>query len=167
MIERSLGQGLRAPVRVLAATQDDRTYRALEIALSGMGWSLYRSQNIAEGLSAVINHEIEVIFADCDLPDGSWADIIDALRACRNAPRVIVISSHADDRLWLDVLTRGGYDLVKVPFDREEVLRTGHRAWLSWHKKVHGLRSVWFPVQEPEPQRNSPGLAKRRAAGAG
>lgn len=165
MIERSSCAGMHAPVRVLGATPDDRSYRALESAIFGMGWSLFRSRNIVEGLSAVINHQIEVIITDCDLPDGTWLDLLESLRACRNAPRVIVFSPHADDRLWLDVLERGGYDLVRFPLDREEVVRTGHRAWLSWQKKAHGLRSIWFPVDEPELQRAGITRVTRRAAG--
>ena len=92
MIERSSCAGMHAPVRVLGATPDDRSYRALESAIFGMGWSLFRSRNIVEGLSAVINHQIEVIITDCDLPDGTWLDLLESLRACRNAPRVIVFS---------------------------------------------------------------------------
>jgi DNA-binding response OmpR family regulator len=165
MIERFSCAGLQAPVRVLAATPNDRHFRALESAVFGTGWSLFRSRNIVEGLSAVINHQIEVIFTDCDLPDGTWMNMIESLRACRNAPRVIVFSSRADDRLWMDVLERGGYDLVAIPFDRAEVVRTGYRAWLSWQKKVQGLRSVWFPAEEPEPQRIGGVRPRTRAAG--
>ena len=139
-------------------------YRALESAISGTGWSLVRSHNIVEGLSAVINHQIEVIFTDCDLPDGSWADMIESLRACRNAPRVIVFSPRADDRLWMDVLQSGGYDLVAIPFDREEISRTGTGAWLSWQKRAQGLRSVWFPVEEPESQPSGGGKASHLLA---
>jgi DNA-binding NtrC family response regulator len=165
MNERFSCAAMQAPARVLVATPDDGHYRALETAIFGTGWSLFRSRNIAEGLSAVINHEIEVIFAERDLPDGTWMSMLESLRACRNAPRVIVFSPHADDRLWVDVLERGGYDLLGTPFSRPEVVRTGHRAWLSWQKKVQGLRSVWFPAEEPEPQRSSGRRALRRAAG--
>ena len=121
MIERFSCARMRAPVRVLVATPNDRHYRALENAILGTGWSLFRSYNLVEGLSAVINHEIEVIFTDCELPDGSWRDMVQSLRACRNAPRVIVFSQLADDRLWMDVLQSGGYDLVATPFDSEEI----------------------------------------------
>jgi DNA-binding response OmpR family regulator len=165
MIERFSCAGMQAPVRVLAATPDDRHFRALESAIFGTGWSLFRSRNLVEGLSAVINHEIEVIFTDCDLPDGSWLNMLESLRACRNAPRVIVFSPRADDRLWMNVLERGGYDLIAIPFDRAEVVRTGHRAWLSWQKKVQGLRSVWFPTEESAAQPSTGSQMRRQAAG--
>ena len=48
-------------------------------------------------------------------------DLIECLRSCRNAPRVIVFSPVADDRLWMDVLHGGGYDLLGTPFERAEV----------------------------------------------
>ena len=164
MIERFSCARMRAPVRVLVATPNDRHYRALENAILGTGWSLFRSYNLVEGLSAVINHEIEVIFTDCELPDGSWRDMVQSLRACRNAPRVIVFSQLADDRLWMDVLQSGGYDLVSVPFNRKEILRTGNGAWHSWEKKAQGIRSVWFPVEEPESQPSGGGKASHLLA---
>jgi DNA-binding response OmpR family regulator len=167
MIERFSCARMRAPVRVLVATPNDRHYRALETAILGAGWSLFRSCNLVEGLSAVINHEIEVIFTDCELPDGSWREMVQSLRACRNAPRVIVFSQLADDRLWMDVLQSGGYDLVATPFNSEEIVLTGHRAWLSWQKKARGLRSVWFPVEEPEAELPEVGQMKHRRAAAG
>jgi DNA-binding NtrC family response regulator len=161
---------MHAPARILAATADDKQYRALAGAISGTGWSLVRSRTIVEGLSAVINHQIGVIFTDCDLPDGTWSDLIESLRTCRNAPRVIVFSPRADDRLWMDVLQSGGYDLVSVPFNRKEILRTGNGAWHSWEKKAQGIRSVWFPVEEPQSHRSGGGkgshlLAIGHAAG--
>jgi DNA-binding response OmpR family regulator len=165
MIERSSCAHLQTPVRVLAATPDDRHYQALEKATSGTGWALFQSRNIVEALSSVINHQIEVIFTDCHLPDGTWREMIQALRACRNAPRVIVFSAHADDRLWMEVLHCGGYDLVATPFNREEISRIGYRAWLSWQKSARGLRSVWFPVAESEP--GSRGEVGRRHAAGG
>lgn len=163
MIERSSCMRMQTPVRVLAATPNDRHYQALETAISGTGWALFQSRNIVEALSSVINHQIEVIFTDCHLPDGSWREMIQALQACRNAPRVIVFSAHADDRLWMEVLHCGGYDLVATPFNREEISRVGYRAWLSWQKRARGLRSVWFPVNEPEPG-NVREVGRRHAA---
>ena len=164
MVERSLCTRMQTPVRVLAATPDDRHYQSLVTAISDTGWPLVRSRNIGEALSAVINGEIEVVFTDCDLPDGSWTEMIQALQACRNAPRVIVFSLHADDRLWMDVLQSGGYDLVSIPFNREEISRVGYRAWLSWQKRARGLRSVWLPLTDSEPSGESE-MAMPRAAG--
>ena len=166
MFERSSCAGSQVPIRLLAVTPEDSHYRGLQSAIAGTHWNLYRSRTIVEALSAVINHQVVVIATDRELADGTWMDLIECLRACRNAPRVIVFSPVADDRLWMDVLHGGGYDLLGTPFERPEVQRTIHRAWLSWEKRANGLRSVWFPVEEPQPNRvPNKGFIKSHAAG--
>lgn len=148
MFEQASFASTETPVRMMAATEDDGRYRSVEKAITGTGWTLYRTRNIADGLSTVINHEINVILTDCVLPDGTWMEMIQAFHSCRNAPRVIVVSPCPDDRLWMDVLQDGGYDVLATPLDRKEVVRVAKMACMSWQNKAHGFRAPWFPVAQ-------------------
>jgi DNA-binding response OmpR family regulator len=131
----------------MVATPDDGQYQSLRRFFAGTDWKIFRVQTIAEGLSTVINHKINIILTEHELADGSWMELIEALRPCRNAPRVLVSSSRADDRLWMDVLDGGGYDVLVTPFDRSEVLRVVQMAFMSWSKRALGFGSPWFPVE--------------------
>ena len=93
MFERSSCAGSQVPIRLLAVTPEDSHYRGLQSAIAGTHWNLYRSRTIVEALSAVINHQVEVIATDRELADGTWMDLIECLRACRNAsPRDCIFS---------------------------------------------------------------------------
>ena len=48
---------------------------------------------------------------------------------------MIVTSRSADERLWVEALNLGAYDVLAKPFDRDEVLRSVSMAWLNWNRK--------------------------------
>jgi DNA-binding response OmpR family regulator len=64
-----------------------------------------------------------VIVCSNEFPGGTWKDVLAAVRRFPNPPDVLVYTAQADDRLWMEVLSSGSYDLLPVPFNRDEVLR--------------------------------------------
>lgn len=62
------------------------------------------------------------------LADGDWRDILADLHNQKEAPLLIVLSRHADERLWAEVLNLGGYDVLIKPFDHAEVSRVVNMA---------------------------------------
>jgi DNA-binding NtrC family response regulator len=150
MTHYSARAGAQLPVRLLAVIPEDMQFEFLRSTVEDVGWEIFRANSITDGLSTLVNHKINTIVTGCDLEDGSWLEMINALQPCRNAPRVLVASSHADNRLWLDVLEHGGYDLLAVPFDRNEIVRLASSAYLSWEKNIRGLSSAYFPIDTPD-----------------
>jgi len=146
MTHHSARAGAQLPVRLLAVIPNDMQFELLRSAIEDVGWEIFRAHSITDGLSTLVNHKINTIVTSCELEDGSWLEMINALQPCRNAPRVLVAWSHADNRLWLDVLEHGGYDLLAIPFDRNEIVRLTSSAFLSWQKNIRGLSSAYFPT---------------------
>jgi DNA-binding response OmpR family regulator len=65
----------------------------------------------------------QILLTDVWFERGSWKD---ALRMAARLPlrTVVVLVSHiADERLWLDALECGAYDLILKPFHAEEMRR--------------------------------------------
>jgi len=58
--------------------------------------------------------------------------MLERLMLLRDAPPLIVTSRLADDRLWVEALNLGAYDVLAKPFDRQEVTRSIHLAWMHW-----------------------------------
>lgn len=65
----------------------------------------------------------QVILTEATLPDGSWRDVLDMVRAVKPAPAVIVTDASADARFWAEALNLGAYDLIAQPFATAEVRR--------------------------------------------
>lgn len=64
-----------------------------------------------------------VVVCDRELPDGTWKDLFRLAAGVADAPPVVVVSRHADEALWAEVLNLGGYDVIAKPFERNEVSR--------------------------------------------
>jgi len=65
----------------------------------------------------------------------AWLELLSETRNLEFPPKVIVASRQADDRLWADVLHQGGYDVLPMPLQASEVLRTVSMAWLEWRRE--------------------------------
>ena len=52
---------------------------------------------------------------------GSWQELLEEAQAARCL--MLVVSRHPDERLWAEVLNLGGFDVLALPFDREELRR--------------------------------------------
>jgi DNA-binding NtrC family response regulator len=65
----------------------------------------------------------DLVLTEAALPDGSWLDVLHAVRESPQEPEVVITDPHADARLWSEALNRGAYDLIAQPFYEPEVRR--------------------------------------------
>jgi DNA-binding NtrC family response regulator len=112
-----------AAASVLLVTSDDRHESSLRAIFEGTLHTTHRALNCLEALLCMQDHNVAVVVAEADLPDGSWKDLLDRTSSLPDPPRLIVFSHIADDNLWAEVLNLGGYDVLPVPFATDEVLR--------------------------------------------
>ncbi len=92
-----------------------------------------------EALSFLHRNHVPVVICERDLPDGTWKDVLEPLAAQSHFPAVIVTSRLADERLWLEVLDAGGYDVLPKPLDRQEAKRT---LVLARRHAIHSRRTA-------------------------
>jgi DNA-binding response OmpR family regulator len=50
---------------------------------------------------------------------GNWQELLEEAQAAQSL--MLVVSRHADERLWAEVLNLGGFDVLALPFDRDEL----------------------------------------------
>jgi DNA-binding response OmpR family regulator len=93
---------------------------------------LYQAATGREGAEFLWRHLPQVVICEARLPDADWKEVLGQTAQLRDGPRLIVISSQADDSLWAEVLNLGGYDLLPKPLVPEEVARVAGLAWQNW-----------------------------------
>lgn len=86
-------------------------------------WTVHFRTSLAQAGTLLRLRPVKVILSGDRLPDGTWGDLIDTVTDMPNPPRVIVTSRCADERMWAEVLNRGGYDVLVEPYDAAEVHR--------------------------------------------
>lgn len=142
---------MNTAVWVLLVSPSDSDHRSFERIFSHTRWSLSHATDCREALRALQNAPIPVVVCEATLPDGTWRDVLEALRARPMPPLLIVTSDFPDTSLWAEALNLGAYDFLAKPFNPREVIAIISLAWLYWKEQAR---------REPQPER------ARRAGGA-
>jgi DNA-binding NtrC family response regulator len=104
----------------------------LQRMFADANWKLLTATSYQEGIAQLSRTLIPVVLCECQLADGDWKDVLSRLAPVPDPPRVIVVSHHADQRLWSEVVSLGGFDLLATPFREVEVGYAIGTAWLDW-----------------------------------
>ena len=102
----------------------------------GSRWKMEGATTAFDGLGLIRrNHcEIPVVICEHQLPDGDWKVLQAELLDLSVPPSLIICSRLADERLWVEVLNLGAFDLLlSAPFVPDEVLRVTESAWSAWN----------------------------------
>src|SRR5688572_32862964 len=87
-------------------------------------WKITHAANFSAAAVLLQEQTPSVVLCERNLPDGNWKDILEQASQQENPPNLLVISRHADESLWAEVLNEGGYDVLLKPFDVSEVTRS-------------------------------------------
>jgi DNA-binding NtrC family response regulator len=66
---------------------------------------------------------VQVVLCDTTLPDGNWRNVLEDVQQSSTNADVILCARLSDERLWIDALESGAYDLLIEPYTEQEVER--------------------------------------------
>src|SRR5713226_6737155 len=92
------------PVVSLAVSPYEADLSFLQRMFDDADWKLFTAHTYKEGMAELSRELIPVVLCECQLPDGNWKDVLSRLAPMLEPPRLIAVSHHADERLWLEVL---------------------------------------------------------------
>ena len=108
----------------ILVSPDQEDYRSLTNILESNQWSVRGALSFREALQLLSDlQEPAVVACERELPDGDWKDVYQFIESLSNPPPLVVVSRHADESLWAEVLNVGGYDVLAKPFEEGEVQR--------------------------------------------
>lgn len=84
-------------------------------------WKIQSARSCAHAVAALDSERPAVVVCEEELQDGSWRSVVSAAQALSCPPPVIVVSYRPDERLWAEVLRKGGFDLLGCPLDPSRV----------------------------------------------
>ena len=100
-----------------------------------MKWSLNVAVTLEAAIAALQQQPIAIVVCESNLLPGSWKDLLEHLAAHPQPPLMIVTSQLADDYLWVEALHLGAYDVLRKPFDPDELRRVMTLASLNWRSR--------------------------------
>jgi DNA-binding response OmpR family regulator len=119
-------------ILLVSPYRDD--HASLRHILHHDGWQISRCSSAAEAAAQLKTNALSIVICERDLPDGTWKDVLAHCEDLTHPPRLLVVSRHADENLWGEVLNLGGYDVLVKPFDCSEVTRVVGMAWRHWFR---------------------------------
>jgi DNA-binding response OmpR family regulator len=111
------------PFAILVVGGFDTDLIALLGILNDTDWTLYWNTSRTDAVETLRRRHVNVVLCDRDLPDGDWRDVLAETSCLTSPPPVIVTARFANERLWAQVLSLNGYDVLTKPFDADEVMR--------------------------------------------
>jgi len=118
---------------VLPAEEDRRSLRGIAASTD---WEIGFAAGIEEARRALQEAPFGVVLSEPSVEDGHWEDLLIELSKMANPPPLIVTFRLADERVWAEVLNRGGYDVLLKPLEAREVLRIVDQAWQQWKSRL-------------------------------
>jgi DNA-binding response OmpR family regulator len=128
-------------ISILLVSPFQEDHSSLRHILHNDGWQISRCKTLKEAAAHLESNAPSIVICERDLPDGSWKDVLGCAGSLTNPPLVLVVSRHADENLWGEVLNLGGYDVLMKPFDCSEVTRVVGMAWRHWFRPAPKLQA--------------------------
>ena len=98
---------------------DCRTLRQVAGVLSQ---SVVSCADVQQARMAIRLHAPNIVLCEAQVRgSGNWQELLEDAQAAESL--VLVASRQADERLWAEVLNLGGFDLLALPFQSDELKR--------------------------------------------
>lgn len=118
------------PLRVLLADDDASIRRSLKRLLEQIGHTVTVHTDGQAALDAYKDGEFDIVLSDLAMPGMGGLDLLRELRAYDPDARVIIFTGQTTGTLLHDALRLGAADVLRKPFELEEVLRAMRGAYM-------------------------------------
>ena len=101
---------------LLVHHRNDRFY-VLQLVLEALSIRVVRARSAKEAERQLCEMPCpHLVLSDTVLPDGNWMDVLDVAAKAVEPVNVVIVSTTADTRLWLDVMDHGAFDFMTDAF---------------------------------------------------
>lgn len=81
----------------------------------------WTASTLTQGLSVLEKHNIDLVFLDVNLPDGSGLEALSSIKQTASAPEVIIITALGNSQGAASAIRNGAWDYVTKPFSSDEI----------------------------------------------
>jgi DNA-binding NtrC family response regulator len=110
-------------MRVLLIGLAGQQVSELEAILGGRRPRIIQAETCVDGWKRLHESTFDVLIVHETAAGGGWRDLIAEIAAMGLVTPVVVASAKPDERLWVDALSAGAYDVIEVPFHPVETSR--------------------------------------------
>lgn len=116
-------------ITALMVHNEEEPFRDLKRRVSELGIPSLQLATLVEAKYFLKRlHHPALIFTDVNLPDGTWADVVEAAKRVAPPCPVIVVSRFVDLSLYLEASQKGAVDFIVPPFATKDLELIIHSA---------------------------------------
>jgi len=128
-LSKVIGGDSETRVRVLAILPNPADRSCLAEIAAREKWNLRMASDCESALEILKHNPPEVIVCARDVKPSGWREAMGALGTQAPGISIILATPANDDRLWLEVIERGGFDVITTPLHENRVVETVRLAW--------------------------------------
>ena len=102
---------------ILAVVSEASDFAALSAHLQPTGLTLHRADGLLDAALRQADSPASVILCDADGLD--WKEAVNLFRRMKTPGAVVLLTRLADERLWVETLDAGAFDLLEKPYRPE------------------------------------------------
>ena len=96
-------------------------------------WETFFASSRDDARETIRRVQPQIVVLDRDLEPAGWRYALSSLAAASNGACVLLVSRVIDEYLWNEVVSNGGYDLVRKPLTEEAISRNVKLALSYWN----------------------------------
>jgi len=144
------------PIQILVVSPEFTNGDVLKDIINREGWKMFCAATIRECREVLANENIDLVFSDRCLADGTYRDVLVIMRLLGLYISMIVTSRLADWDEYLEAVHDGAFDLIASPSRAADLVRVISQAQSENQKTGRGvavdnapLTSVGGPLEPP------------------
>jgi DNA-binding NtrC family response regulator len=114
---------------------------ALQGVFRDAGWQLVVADSPSSAFASQQREPLPLVLYERELTERGWRQIVSLFSRQSPRPCVVLMSRSSDRNLWEELVRCGGFDLLRIPVDRDAVIRTVRAGWFIWQNQ-HTQRQV-------------------------
>lgn len=116
------------PISILVVSAETTNSYSPKNILNREGWQTISASTVGECEEVFANQNIDLVFCDRVLADGTYRDILAMTRSKSLRVRLVVTSRLADWDEYLEALDNGAFDLIASPSQTADIVRVINQA---------------------------------------
>jgi DNA-binding response OmpR family regulator len=143
------------PFTVLCLTANEDDFHQLQEILRPVSVNVIQAFTCEQTIMTVRSNRTPVVVCAESFNGSDWRTLLRALEDIPLPPSVIVLRSSPDPKLWADVLTAGGFDVVCRPLQFDSLLwaiMAGQRRWERKREILRAREENLSSIQRKGPQ---------------
>lgn len=120
---------------ILIIDDDEMMCATLKALVGRKGHQTYSAMTLSEGFACIEAQNIDVVFLDVQLPDGSGLEALSRIEASHSSPEVIIVTGYGDPNGAELAINSGAWDYIEKGFSAKEIVLSLERALQYRHEK--------------------------------